>query len=364
MKTMIRILFFTLIVGSVAIPRLATARDASGILQDLRSTGVDCCLTEQGDISGTILAGPHAIDVFLSTDYEVDSCSFRTIWGGVTGLSEEPSLTEEQLEWFLVDNANRSLGGSELGFGNEDSIAYFFIPLPADADKMALKSAMLTCARSMVDVFDKVQEWNTNRASSSPGSQSSDAVAEEAAEAVEHKAELPTSQNGRATAEEKARSFWEKLFAALVAALGWIFHAIKWCYEKLWSNMVRLWPKGTLGRIEAILLGIVGALPILCILRWINKKLSFTEHVGEGFWAELTRGLDTGSGKRRSSGIFGGGGGRASSPPKPVPKKKEYVCVYCRTVFTGGWSRGRAMMLPCSHHPRGFCKGPHKIVEY
>ena len=111
---------------------------------------VDIKYEDKGDIHAAFtLADERMFAVAISENtFAKNGVNFRRIWSAALERPKVTELSDEQLEWLLVQNGKRKFGGSRLlPDGNESWVFTDVpIPIPADGDGKTLESAMWMCA--------------------------------------------------------------------------------------------------------------------------------------------------------------------------------------------------------------------------
>lgn len=125
--------------GTADMARVRSALDSVGIKYE-----------DKGDIHAVFtLVDERMFVVAISEDtFEQNNVQFRRVWSAAIQRPKATELSDEQLEWLLVQNGKRKFGGNRLVPDGDESwvFADVPIPVPTDADGKTLEAAMWMCA--------------------------------------------------------------------------------------------------------------------------------------------------------------------------------------------------------------------------
>lgn len=129
----------------------------SSIRDSLIAAGVNCKLDEKGDVFGGFEIDDKSYVAFVEKKtFPIKGVSFRMVWGLAGHRPKASDLTDEQLEWILVENGKNKFGGNRILYGDNESGILVQIPVPANADGKTLRSAMWMCAQLLQEVDQKI----------------------------------------------------------------------------------------------------------------------------------------------------------------------------------------------------------------
>lgn len=140
---------------------VAHGDEMSSIRDSLRAVDVKCEVTENGKnvVGSFTVADDKSYGVFVEKEtFSLNGETFRMVWGGLTKRPKANELTDEQLEWILIENGKNKFGGTVFLYGDDHSTILVRIPVPANADGTTLKSAMWMCANLLEEVDGKIPE--------------------------------------------------------------------------------------------------------------------------------------------------------------------------------------------------------------
>lgn len=167
-------LFIFFILG-IFVPGIAQSSAMATIKESLTEVGVKCKLDNDGDIvGGFTMDNDKDYNVFIDKEtFSENGETFRMVHGGLLNRPKASDLTEDQLEWILVNNGMNKFGGTLLLYGTDDSIIVVRIPVPANADGKTLKSAMWMCASLLEEADGKIPEVDSSSKAEPPKTESS-----------------------------------------------------------------------------------------------------------------------------------------------------------------------------------------------
>ena len=108
-------LFLCFILG-IFVPGIVRSSDMATIKASLTEVGVKCKLNNDGDIVGCFtMDNDKDYIVFIDKEtFSENGETFRMVHGGLLNRPKASDLTEDQLEWILVNNGMNKFGGSLL----------------------------------------------------------------------------------------------------------------------------------------------------------------------------------------------------------------------------------------------------------
>ncbi len=157
-------LFFLVALFGILGQEIAHGDDASVLQASLEAAGVKCRVNSLGNVVGDFDFDEVTTTIVVdAATFSKDGAAFRSVSGGAPNRPKAADLTDEQLEWILIQNGLKKAGGTRILDADSSSILVARVPVPVSADGETIESAMYACAAVVVQAGKHIPEADSTQ---------------------------------------------------------------------------------------------------------------------------------------------------------------------------------------------------------